>query len=237
MLEETLRWESPIQIVSRAAVEERRDRGYPDPARARARARRSDPRTATRRASAIRTASTSAGSGEPHLAFGLGRHYCAGSRLAILEATVAINALLDRFADLRLDPRVRPPRVTGRRVPRSRSSESSPILCAMSPKLRSAFESELGAAEALRRAGDLDAAFRHLERAHILGQQYVATARAHPPRDAADRTRAPRRCARSPGSSCAFRPPRSARRSASRRAATRAARTSASSRRWRSRPT
>src|SRR5262245_65927866 len=51
--------------------------------------------------------------GAAHLAFGLGRHYCAGSRLAILEATVAIDALLDRFADLRLDPRSRPPRITG----------------------------------------------------------------------------------------------------------------------------
>ena len=45
----------------------------------------------------------------------------------------------------------------------------------MSPKLRSAYESEMGEAESLRRAGELDAAFQHLERAHILGQQYVAT--------------------------------------------------------------
>jgi hypothetical protein len=43
----------------------------------------------------------------------------------------------------------------------------------MRSQLRSAFESELAAAEALRRSGDLDAAFHHLERAHILGQQYV----------------------------------------------------------------
>ena len=45
----------------------------------------------------------------------------------------------------------------------------------MSPKLRDAFESELSTAEALRATGDLDAAFHHLERAHILGQQYVVT--------------------------------------------------------------
>ncbi len=44
----------------------------------------------------------------------------------------------------------------------------------MNPKLRTAFESELGSADAQRRAGDLDGAFHHLERAHILGQQYVA---------------------------------------------------------------
>ena len=45
----------------------------------------------------------------------------------------------------------------------------------MSPKLRTAYEAEMGGAESLRRAGDLDGAFGHLERAHILGQQYVAT--------------------------------------------------------------
>jgi Protein of unknown function (DUF3703) len=45
----------------------------------------------------------------------------------------------------------------------------------MSPRLRSAFESEFDAADVRRREGDLDRAFHHLERAHILGQQYVAT--------------------------------------------------------------
>ena len=50
----------------------------------------------------------------------------------------------------------------------------------MSPTLRDAYESEMREAEGLRRAGDLDAAFHHLERAHILGQQYVRThARTH----------------------------------------------------------
>ena len=105
VLEETLRWESPIQIVTRMAMDDveiagtRIERGrelvlgigsanrdethFPDP----------DRFDVDRR-------------GAAHLAFGLGRHYCAGSRLAILEATVAINALLDRFDDLRLDPRV-----------------------------------------------------------------------------------------------------------------------------------
>ena len=48
-------------------------------------------------------------------------------------------------------------------------------MSSMSPKLRAAFESELAVAESLRRSGDLDTAFHHLERAHILGQQHVAT--------------------------------------------------------------
>jgi len=39
-----------------------------------------------------------------HLAFGISRHFCAGSRLALLEARVGLEVLLDRLADLRLDP-------------------------------------------------------------------------------------------------------------------------------------
>jgi len=37
------------------------------------------------------------------LGFGLGKHYCAGSRLALLEGRVGLNALFDRLHDLRLD--------------------------------------------------------------------------------------------------------------------------------------
>jgi len=39
-----------------------------------------------------------------HIGFGYGRHYCAGSHLAKLEAEVAINAILDRLQDLKPDP-------------------------------------------------------------------------------------------------------------------------------------
>ncbi len=112
VLEETLRWESPIQIVSRTATEDvviagtaiprgrdlicgigsanRDETHFPDPDRF-------DPDR----------------NGEPHVAFGLGRHYCAGSRLAILEATVALDALLDRFAAIELDPAIEPALITG----------------------------------------------------------------------------------------------------------------------------
>jgi len=40
----------------------------------------------------------------PHLGFGLGPHYCVGAPLARIEARAALNALLDRFPNLRLDP-------------------------------------------------------------------------------------------------------------------------------------
>ncbi|MBW2291471.1 MAG: cytochrome P450 [Deltaproteobacteria bacterium] len=35
-----------------------------------------------------------------HLAFGFGKHYCAGSRFALLEGEVGINAILDRLKNL-----------------------------------------------------------------------------------------------------------------------------------------
>jgi cytochrome P450 len=39
-----------------------------------------------------------------HLGFGLGPHYCAGAPLAKIEARAALDALLDRFPQIRIDP-------------------------------------------------------------------------------------------------------------------------------------
>ncbi len=112
VLEETLRWESPVQIVTREAIEDaelagtripagsdvivgigsanRDERRFPDP----------DRFDADRK-------------GEVHIAFGFGRHYCAGSRLAILEARIGLQAVLERFPDLRLDPQAERARILG----------------------------------------------------------------------------------------------------------------------------
>ncbi|MBY0399426.1 cytochrome P450, partial [Myxococcota bacterium] len=104
VLDETLRWESPIQIVTREAVcdlvlrdvaipagstivvgigsANRDERAFPDPDRF-------DPDR----------------EGTEHLSFGFGKHYCAGSRLAYLEAEIGLEALFDRFgARLALEP-------------------------------------------------------------------------------------------------------------------------------------
>ena len=42
----------------------------------------------------------------------------------------------------------------------------------MTPKLRSAFDTEIALSRAAYHLADLDKAFTHLERAHILGQRY-----------------------------------------------------------------
>ncbi len=41
---------------------------------------------------------------QPHLAFGFGEHFCLGAALARAEARIGISVLLERLADLRLDP-------------------------------------------------------------------------------------------------------------------------------------
>ena len=110
--EEALRWEPPITTVMRVAARDcelgevaipagtnvsvsvaaanRDPKRYPDPDRF-------DP---SRRNIA-------------HLTFGGGPHLCLGMHLARMEATVAINALLDRLPDLRLDPSTPTPHISG----------------------------------------------------------------------------------------------------------------------------
>jgi cytochrome P450 len=103
VIEETLRWESPVQYVSRettapavlGGVEipagelvsvavgsaNRDETHFEDPDRFDLRRDASD-----------------------HLAFGFGQHFCAGSHLAALEARVALEALFDRLPNLRFAP-------------------------------------------------------------------------------------------------------------------------------------
>jgi cytochrome P450 len=111
-IEEALRWEPPISTVVRVAARDcelggmaipegtnisvsvaaanRDPLHYPDPDRF-------DPRRTN----------------IAHLTFGAGPHVCLGMHLARMESAVAIEALLDRLPDLRLDPNAPPPVVTG----------------------------------------------------------------------------------------------------------------------------
>lgn len=62
---------------------------------------------------------------KPQIAFGAGPHMCLGMHLARLELRVAVNRLLDRLPDLRLDPNGNDPHIHGERF---RSPTSLPVL-------------------------------------------------------------------------------------------------------------
>jgi cytochrome P450 len=102
VIEEALRWEAPVQFAARETTRpttlggtdlpqgaqvmtalgsaNRDERHYQDP----------DRFDIDRHA-------------DDHLAFGFGRHFCLGSHLARLEATIGLNAMFDRLPNLRLD--------------------------------------------------------------------------------------------------------------------------------------
>ena len=102
VIEETLRWESPVQFASRETTAPVTLGGVDLPA---------DTQLLTALGSANRDERRfpepdrfdSHRRIEEHVAFGFGRHFCLGSHLARLEATTALNAILDRMPNLRLD--------------------------------------------------------------------------------------------------------------------------------------
>lgn len=50
---------------------------------------------------------------QPHMAFGTGRHQCLGMHLARTEMRLALEAVLDRLPGIHLDPEYPPPNVVG----------------------------------------------------------------------------------------------------------------------------
>lgn len=98
-IEETLRFESPVQVIPRLAMADAEVGG------------------ATIREGDVVQVFFGAGNRDPaafpepeefqlerqldqHIAFGIGIHYCLGAPLARLEARVAVNAMLDRYAEI-----------------------------------------------------------------------------------------------------------------------------------------
>ncbi len=123
-VEETLRWETSVLFVSRETTRATMVRGVPIPA-----------------GQLVSTIIASANRDEDHypdpdrfdldrhaddhLAFGFGRHHCLGYHLARLEASLALNGVLERLPNLRLDPAGPAPRITGMAF---RSPKALPVL-------------------------------------------------------------------------------------------------------------
>jgi cytochrome P450 len=111
-IEETLRWETSVLMVSRQTTRPVVVRGVEIPA---------DELVSVTVASANRDEQHYENPdvydldrhADDHLSFGFGRHHCLGYHLARLEARLALTAMLDRLPDLRLDPDAPPPTITG----------------------------------------------------------------------------------------------------------------------------
>jgi len=103
VIEETLRWETSVTMVSRISTRDTEVAGCPVPAG-------SPMNVLTGSANRDESRWPDADEwklGRPqshHLAFGTGQHQCLGMHLARLELRVGLNTILDRLPNLRLDP-------------------------------------------------------------------------------------------------------------------------------------
>ena len=123
-IEEGLRWEPPLTGIARSCTRDRVVDGMTIPAGSvvgvcmgaanRDPKRWSDPDRFDIRRDA-----------RQHMAFAFGPHTCLGMHLARMETAVALNALLDRLPELRLDPSAEDVHVTGLSF---RSPRALPVL-------------------------------------------------------------------------------------------------------------
>ena len=120
-----MRWEPPLIMITRVATRDTELGGVPIPAGSRScrclgaanrqdEVRYPDPN----RFDIFREI-------KPNIAWGHGVHVCLGMHLARLEMRVAINLLLDRLPNMRLDPAVDDPHIRGQAF---RSPTSLPVL-------------------------------------------------------------------------------------------------------------
>jgi len=112
VIEETLRWETSVTMVSRIATADTEVAGCPIPAGSPVAVI-----TGSANHDATRYADPESWrldrDPQPHLAFGWGPHLCLGMHLARLELGAGLNAILDRLPNLRLDPDAAAPVIQG----------------------------------------------------------------------------------------------------------------------------
>jgi cytochrome P450 len=123
-IEEAIRWEPPLLSITRVAVRDTELAGVPIPAGSAVMPmlgsanREADRNPDPDRFDIFRDS-------RQHISFGHGVHICLGMHLARLEMRVALNTLLDRLPELRLDPDGDDPHIHGQVF---RSPTSLPVL-------------------------------------------------------------------------------------------------------------
>jgi cytochrome P450 len=124
-IEEALRFETPLLNITRLATKDTEIGGVPVPAGSTimimlAAANREESRYPDPDGFDIFRSEP-----KPHISFGHGPHVCLGMHLARMEMRVALNLLLDRLPNLRLDPEGADPHIRGQVF---RSPTSIPVL-------------------------------------------------------------------------------------------------------------
>jgi cytochrome P450 len=127
-IEEAVRWEAPLLIITRVATRDTELAGVPIPAGSAVMpmlgaANRDETRYADPDRFDVFRAP------KPSISWGFGAHVCLGMHLARIEMRVALELLLDRLPDLRLDPEGKDPHIRGQVF---RSPTSLPVLFAAS---------------------------------------------------------------------------------------------------------
>jgi cytochrome P450 len=123
-IEEAVRWEPPLVVITRVATRDTELGGVPIPAGSAvmpvlgAAYRQEDRYNDPDRFDIFREP-------KPHVGFGNGVHVCLGKHLARLEMQVALNLLFDRLPKVRLDPDSDNPHIRGQVF---RSPTSIPIV-------------------------------------------------------------------------------------------------------------
>jgi cytochrome P450 len=123
-IEEAVRWEAPLLVITRLATRDTQLAGMPIPAGSTVMpllgaANRDEQRYPDPDRFDIFRAP------KPNISWGQGVHVCLGMHLARLEMRVALELLLDRLPDLRLDPEAKDPHIRGQVF---RSPTSLPVL-------------------------------------------------------------------------------------------------------------
>ena len=112
VIEETLRWETSVTMVSRVTTTDTEVSGCPIPAGSPVAVITGSANHDQNRYPDAETWRLDREQ-QPHLAFGWGPHLCLGMHLARLELTAGLNLVLDRLPGLRLDPDAPAPVIQG----------------------------------------------------------------------------------------------------------------------------